>query len=333
MDDDQDRSPYHDGERELQRMVGVRDRAEQMGRKMIRDYMPDQHRELFSALPFVLVGCLDPEGRPWASLLAGPDGFVSSPDPRTLRFDALPHPSDPLASGLRAGAPLGVLGIQLETRRRNRANGWVGAEDERGFTLRVAQSFGNCPQYITRRTSLEHQAGPSVCTREGRLLTADAVRCIEASDTSFIASTSAQEPTRADSREGVDVSHRGGKPGFVHVSDEGGTTVLTMPDFAGNNAFNTLGNLLRVPRAGLLFVDFTRRDLLQLTCSTEIFFEGEALRSFRGALRLIRFRVLEGLRYAGGLPFRFSAGEPAPQLAATGEWGKAQTNGEELSAT
>ena len=42
-----------------------------------------QHRELFAKLPFVLVGALDGQGRPWAELLAGPPGFVSTPDART----------------------------------------------------------------------------------------------------------------------------------------------------------------------------------------------------------------------------------------------------------
>ena len=64
---------------------------------------------------------------------------------------------------------------------------------------------------------------------------------------------------------GIDVSHRGGKPGFVRVDDGVGGTVLTFPDFRGNFFFNTLGNITAHPKAGLLFVDHETGGVLQLT--------------------------------------------------------------------
>ncbi|MBC7172908.1 MAG: flavin-nucleotide-binding protein, partial [Polyangiaceae bacterium] len=65
------RSPFHEGERAIQERLGVRDRMESIGSRVIRDFMPDQHRELFVKLPFLLVGALDGAGRPWASMLVG----------------------------------------------------------------------------------------------------------------------------------------------------------------------------------------------------------------------------------------------------------------------
>ena len=56
------------------------------------------------------------------------------------------------------------------------------------------------------------------------------------------------------------MSHRGGKPGFVGVQGD----TLAIPDFRGNRFYNTLGNLLGDPRAGLLFVDFASGDILQI---------------------------------------------------------------------
>ena len=56
------------------------------------------------------------------------------------------------------------------------------------------------------------------------------------------------------------MSHRGGKPGFVGVTGD----TLAIPDFRGNRFYNTLGNLLGDPRAGLLFIDFASGDILQL---------------------------------------------------------------------
>ncbi len=68
-DADEHASPYHAGEQAIQSQAGVRERAERMGRMMIRDFMPDQHRVFFAELPFIIVGSLDPRGRPWASIL------------------------------------------------------------------------------------------------------------------------------------------------------------------------------------------------------------------------------------------------------------------------
>ena len=69
-----------------------------------------------------------------------------------LRVGARPLPGEPLATQLQVGAPLGLLGIELETRRRNRLNGIVVEADRDGFSVQVQQSFGNCPKYIQART-------------------------------------------------------------------------------------------------------------------------------------------------------------------------------------
>jgi PPOX class probable FMN-dependent enzyme len=51
----------------------------------------------------------------------------------------------------------------------------------------------------------------------------------------------------------MDVSPRGGEPGFVHVSDDGGTVML--PDRPGNNRLDTLRNLAGGNgRIGMMFM-------------------------------------------------------------------------------
>ncbi len=91
-------------------------------------------------------------------------------------------------------------------------------------------------------------------------------------DTFFIASANVGE--EAGPARGADVSHRGGMPGFVRIDD---ATTLTTPDFSGNRFFNTLGNLLHDPRAGLLFVDFASGDLLYVAALAEIVWDGPEL--------------------------------------------------------
>ena len=308
-------SPFHAGERALQERAGVGERMMESGRRAIRDFMPDQHRELFAKLPMIVVGSLDARQRPWASVLFGRPGFIGSPDPRTLTVAARPVAGDPAAAGLTTGAAVGLLGIELETRRRNRMNGTVIRADKSGFAVRVEQSFGNCPRYIQARKptfvaepSLD--AAPPPVRAEGAMLSASAAELVRRADTFFIATAS----------EGVDVSHRGGKPGFVHVAERDGRTVLTFPDFSGNFYFNTLGNLLLDPRAGMVFVDFASGGLLSLTGEADTLWDGPELAAFAGAERLLRFRVAEGVWIEHAAPLRWSAPEPAPQLAATGSW-------------
>lgn len=52
---------------------------------------------------------------------------------------------------------------------------------------------------------------------------------------------------------GLDVSPRGGEPGFVHVSEDGKT--LFLPDRPGNNRLDNIRNLLSGPgRIGMMFM-------------------------------------------------------------------------------
>lgn len=318
-------SRFHDGEKAVQERCGVGEQIEQLGASMIRDAMPLQHRQFFSRQTLLLAGHCDAAGRPWASMLAGEIGFVRAIDERTLRVDARPAAGDPLAEVLAVGATLGLLGIDLATRRRNRVNGVVSALDASGFTLSVEQSFGNCPQYIQARegrwTSASPAVAPRATARFGRHLAGAPLAIVRGADTLFIASSAGNAANGASSTLGADVSHRGGKPGFVRVRDDGAAgSVLVLPDFTGNFLFNTLGNLTVNPRAGLLFLDFASGDLVQLTGRTEIVWEGEELASFEGAQRLVRISVEEGLHHGAALPLEWSQPDFARQLDATGSW-------------
>ena len=314
-------SPFHAGEQAVQERLGVRDKLESFGRRVIRDYMPEQHRQFFGLLPFLVIGTVDGEGRPWASILAGPAGFVSSPDARSLRIAAKPLAGDPLQATLHEGADVGILGIQLETRRRNRLTGRVAAVTADGFEVTVRQSFGNCPQYIqTRAVTFAPRRGAAAGppAHDGDRIDAGAKALIERADTLFIATAYADgsdEPA-----QGADVSHRGGKPGFVHVEDD---RTLVFPDYSGNLHFNTIGNIQLNPRAGLLFMDFERGDVLYLTARAEVVWEGEAVRAFAGAERLLRFAVERVIRVEASLPLSFAFGEYSPFLDATGSWSEA----------
>ena len=291
-----DHSPWHAGEKQLQVHVGVAERMEAFGRKVIRHEMPDQHRTFYQQLPFMLYAAVDGEGHPWASVLEGEPGFAQSPQPGLLQLSSLPAADDP--AQLTEGAAIGLLGIELHTRRRNRINGHVRALSTQGFGVTVDQSFGNCPRYIQlRQFRSVPLADPSTRVAQRFNGLDDAAKAMIAeADTFFVASYIEVEGERS-----VDVSHRGGQGGFVRV--EGNR--LTIPDFAGNLHFNTLGNLLLNPRAGLLFIDFNTGDLLQLSGRTDIILEGPQIEAFEGAERLWTFEVEQAVRRPGALALRW----------------------------
>lgn len=277
----------------------------------IRPFMPDQHRDFFAGLPYLFVAAPDAEGWPVASVLWGQAGFVQSPDPATLRITSTPGGGDPATSGLATGCDVGLLGLDLTTRRRNRANGQLTEVDNDGLTVRVIQCFGNCAQYIqTRRpTAVARPPAPIEAFDEMD----DAARAlIAAADTFFVASRSRPE---VGSGGGLDMSHRGGRPGFVGVH---GNT-LAIPDFRGNRFFNTLGNLLGEPRTGLLFVDFASGDLLQVQGRAEIDWTPRGMGP-DGAERLWRVKVERAWRRPGAFPFAWAFGDYAATTLKTGVW-------------
>ncbi len=310
-------SPFHEGELAIQDRIGVRERMDKQGRRVIREFMPDQHRQFFAGLSYVIVGTLDKNAHPWASILVGNPGFLSSPDDRTLRVKAQPLFGDPLGTNLAEGIDIGLLGIELSTRRRNRLNGRVKAIDTDGFDIEIRQSFGNCPQYIQARgfQLQDFEASTQKPIYSLQRFSEEERKLISGADTFFIAT--AYQFAEEDLASGVDVSHRGGKPGFIRIDDE---STLTIPDFSGNNHFNTFGNLELNPRAGLLLIDFRQGDLLYLTGTAQVIWEGEEIRLYPGAERLLRFYLHQGYRVEGSLPLCWSSPEFSPFLESFGSW-------------
>jgi len=300
-------APFHPDELEAQARAG------QMARGSgIRSFMPDQHRSFFELLPYLFVAVPDANGWPLATMLTGESGFVHSPDPVTLRVNAMLDALDPAAVAFARGQEIGILGLDLSTRRRNRANGYISDLDAAGFTVAIRQSFGNCAKYIQRRAAHDARHTPAwVDSLAG--LDAESRALITRADTFFVASRS-----RAEFRAtgGIDMSHRGGRSGFVRVEAD----ILTIPDFPGNRYYNTLGNFLGDPRSSLLFVDFETGDLLQLQGMVTIDWSAEAGSAIEGAERLWRFEVVCGWRRHAASALKWSFIDYSPATRSMGSW-------------
>ncbi|MCH8217577.1 MAG: pyridoxamine 5'-phosphate oxidase family protein [Planctomycetes bacterium] len=262
-------NPFHEGEIQVQKRAGEFAEAQRNGR-MLADSIMRGAMTFVAQQPMVILGSVDEGKDLWASVLFGPPGFVRATDERRLEFD-LSHAAfnehDPFWENIQHNPRVGALLIELATRRRLRINGTVARPVSDRLTLDVAESYPNCPKYIQRRQIQFEAVDRServLAATDGNLLKGEQAALIEASDTFFVAS--------AHPQRGVDVSHRGGLPGFVEVLDK---ETLRIPDYVGNSMFNTLGNFMANPHAGLLFLDFEGSRTLQLTGRAEILWDRE----------------------------------------------------------
>ena len=299
---------FHEGELRLQDKTGMRERIDKLTPHLMNNYLIDEHREFFEGLEYVFLGTVDANGQPHACILTGEAAFVSSPTPHTLVIETGERSHNPAFSGLAIAQPVGVLGLDLSNRRRNRMHGRISALDDRSITITVVQSYGNCPKYISLREVSERELLPTHhgVSQNKELSTEDA-EFIAAADTFFIASY-VSDGSGAP-YEGVDVNHRGGKPGFVVIDNP---SLMTVPDYAGNNLFNTFGNLLLNPRAGVLFVDFLTGDQLHIQAQATLIEDDDEIASFSGAQRLLRLHIEAVSRQASATQLRWRFVETSP---------------------
>jgi predicted pyridoxine 5'-phosphate oxidase superfamily flavin-nucleotide-binding protein len=276
--------------------------------------MPDQHRDFFAMLRYALLATTDENGWPVATIVTGPQGFLSSSDPESLHIGMTAVWQQEMLPLLQPGKSVGMLGIDLSTRRRNRVNGVIDQTDAGGMHLSVTQSFGNCPKYIQLRhvkDAATDKAGADVHVFDGLDRAVHAM--ITRADTFFVATGSG---AHEEIEGGIDVSHKGGRPGFVRI--DGNT--LTIPDFVGNRYFNTLGNLQLDQRAALLFVDFTNGNLLHLQGTAEVIWNSDEVQRIAGAERLWRFQVKRGQLVQKAVALRWTLQEFSPATEGTGTW-------------
>lgn len=299
---------YHDGEYEVQARTGQFNEAVQ-SEAAIRAFVPPPLARFLASQRWLLLGGVDDEGAVWASVRTGEEGFVQALDPSTVRVLGAAPTSDPLAS-LDAPAPVALLAIDLGRRFRARVNGRLRSapESQPGLVVTVEQAYPNCMKYIQQRdlVPVASTEPPVSIARDDRLDDAT-ISLLESADTAFLASIAPA---------GADVSHRGGRPGFLEVVD--GRTIH-FPDYPGNSMFNTFGNLELDSRAGLLVPDFTTGSVLQLSGRARVDYDPPRLDRHPGAARLVTFAIEQVLFRPQLLPFSCEVVSYSPFLPAAGK--------------
>ena len=92
----------------------------------------------------------------------------------------------------------------------------------------------------------------------------------------------------SDNEGRCDCSFKGGGPGLIKILDE---RRFAFPDFAGNGAFMSLGNILVNPQVGCLFIDFSDGARLRVNGRAAISEDPALLGLFAGAERVVLVRV------------------------------------------
>jgi hypothetical protein len=284
---------FHDGELLVQQRAGVGAEAAWLV-SMLAPPAPNRRwTAFFAQREFAVLTARDADQRLWSVPLLGTRGFLRAQD-TTLSVHALPHPAGPLAS-MAPAQNVGLIAVEFSAARRMRLNGGLTGVDPTGLEIEAAEVYGNCPAHIRDRT-LRPVAGASPERAEagiGLEFTAAQRALIEGSDTFFLGTI---HPER-----GADASHKGGQPGFVRVEP----TELWWPDFAGNNMFNSLGNLTINDEAALLFLDFVGGRALHVSGHAGLeWVSPGSPGDDDGTGRRIRFRVDRVVEHA--LPLRAS---------------------------
>lgn len=288
------RNIYHDGELAVQERAGAMAQARSNGR-VIRDAIIPGAIKLAAKQPFLVVGSVDSQQRLWASIVVGRLGFIAAA-PDSLDIDlsqVLTVDADPLWRNLAGDPRVGVLIIDLRSRARLRVNGRIDIASENQLHVAVEQAYPNCPQYIQRRNyrpANEKQLKPVSAT--GIKLSDHQHRWLATADTLFVSS--------GHPSSGMDLSHRGGNPGFIQVLSE---TRLRIPDYSGNGMFNTLGNFAVNPHAGIVIPDFDNGRTLQLTGRAQVLWDVDDPRNETGGTgRYWEFEINRWIESENSLP-------------------------------
>jgi predicted pyridoxine 5'-phosphate oxidase superfamily flavin-nucleotide-binding protein len=113
---------------------------------------------------------------------------------------------------------------------------------------------------------------------------------ISAHDKAFIEALPMFFLATADEDGKPNCSYKGGDPGFVRVLDE---HTIAFPNYDGNGMYLSMGNVLRNPNVGLLFIDFEKRNRVRLNGVASIDERDPLMAEYPEAQFIVRVRAQE----------------------------------------
>ena len=188
------------------------------------------------------------------------------------------------------------------------------------LTLVTRENMGNCPKYITVRRLVPAARHPKAEALGGSL-NAAARELLHRCSTVYLASCHTADEHEAERDMGL--NHRGGPPGFIRCFEDGAGTHLVLPDYSGNQFYQSIGNVQTEPLVGLSCIDFTTGDILYVTGRARNVFDAEAEAIMPRATLVTVLTVDDAVLVRGALqlqmdgPEKFSPYNPPLRLLAT----------------
>ena len=289
------------------------------------------------------LGTLDVQDRPWTTLWGGEPPFAQQVAPSALGIRTDVDASfDPFVEAIWGGRADGELvkdsgtrrmisglSTQLEDRKRVKLFGRMvggalkanttiqddplntkassdvpgrpGKAGDAQLIINIEQSLGNCPKYLNRKHITSYVPRPRLLSSSAHL-SQEALDLISKADLFFMST--------AHKHEDMDTNHRGGPPGFVRAQQpadisEGSTIVW--PEYSGNNLYQSLGNLMTTPQAGIVIPEFETGDVLYVTGETEVLIGARAGKVIAKSKLAVQLKVAAARLVQNGLPFRGAA--------------------------
>ena len=324
---------WHEGEHKIHELTSVPENENPQVPSL-----PPRYALTIPYYSLLALGTLDAEDWPWTTVWGGDPPLAQQVAKNTLGIRADVDASfDPFvqavwqgkdngevvgAEGEQGGRMISGLSIQLEQRSRLKLYGRMLASalntDEEAqaptgnmdkipangraghaqLIIHIEQSLGNCPKYLNKKRITSHKPSPRLLSTASHL-SQEAMNLVSKADVFFVSS--------AHAHEDMDTNHRGGPPGFIRVqqpADENEPSTIVWPEYSGNNLYQTLGNLMATPRAGIAIPDFETGDVLYLTGDTEVLVGPAASKVIAKSKLAVQLRVKAARLVHDGLPFR-----------------------------
>lgn len=316
VDDEQVLAP---GQREARERWGTERGGAAFDQKK-KTYLTEQAREFLAQQSLCVIAGLDSHGLPGGLLVLETPGFVQTPDEHTCslrlskRYEAM-RPFERLRSFFPGIYPdIGLLFICHSTRERLCIQGsaellfldlspysnLVGTFTSTWLLLHVRQVFFHCPKYIKTRIpglTTPDLSAPSMLWRRDDIFNCEQAALSEATR-AFIAEQPLCYLCTVNQQGHCAVNHRGGAAGFLATlppCNEAPGGMVFLPDYAGNGAFEAIGNILETGKAAILIPDFAGHIALCLSgvarvCELQEMSE-DVVRQCKGAERIIALSV------------------------------------------
>lgn len=235
---------FHEGEYHIQEIRGVRSDSDSLS-SMIKKNLPIIAIDFLKNLNFSVISFSTNQKNIFSSLVYDINSFIEIKNDNEIVISLNKRTYIPKNFFKENLINIGFIGLDFKRAMRIRINGKGKIKDNKLF-ITIDEVYSNCPKHIYRRILQgEIKASKRSEITEYKEINKEFKNIISNANTFFLASSHKEK--------GLDISHKGGKRGFVTVLS---STKVEFEDVIGNNLFNSLGNIYTNPYISMIFINF-----------------------------------------------------------------------------